>query len=86
MINQKIEIVNPTGFQLAIAEKICNTAKGFSSEIFIIKDSSVTNAKSILSILGSGIKRKNQIELQCSGEDEERALKAMMELLQGWNQ
>ncbi len=86
MINQKIEIVNPTGFQLAIAEKLCNTAKGFTSEILIIKDNSVTNAKSILSILGSGIKRKDKIELQCSGEDEERASMEVMELLQGWNQ
>ena len=86
MINQKIEIINPTGFQLSIAEKLCNTAKGFSSEIFILKDNSVTNAKSILSILGSGIKRKDKIELQCSGDDEERALHEVMELLHGWNQ
>lgn len=86
MVNAKIEIVNPAGFQLAIAEKICNRAKGFSSEILIAKDNSVTDAKSILSILGSGIKRKDKIELQCSGEDEENALKEVMELLHGWNQ
>lgn len=86
MVNEKIEIINPAGFQLAIAEKICNIAKGYTSEIFITKDNSVTNAKSILSILGSGIKRKDKIELQCIGEDEENALKEVMSLLQGWNQ
>lgn len=86
MISEKIRIVNPAGFQMLIAEQICNLAKEYESEILFLKENSVTNAKSILSILGSGIRTKDEIELQCRGCDEEKALSEVLKLLQLWNQ
>ena len=86
MVSEKICIVNPTGFQMLIAEQICNLAKEYESEILFLKDNSITNAKSILSILGSGIHLKDEIEVRCHGCDEKQALADVLKLLKIWNQ
>lgn len=39
-------------------------------------------AKSVLSILGAGIKSGDEILLICEGEEEEKALKAMIEAIE----
>ena len=42
----------------------------------------VTNAKSVLSVLGACIKCGDEIEFVCEGEDEEEALAAMVRLVE----
>lgn len=71
---------------MAIAEEICNLAKRYDSEILFLRDHSTINAKSILSILGSEIHSKEEIDVQCNGADENKALADVLELLQNWNQ
>ena len=44
---------------------------------------SVQNAKSVLSVLGACIKKGDEIELTCEGEDEEEAMRAMVEAIEG---
>ena len=45
-------------------------------------DNTAANAKSVLSVLGACIKKGDEIELVCEGEDEEAALKAMVEAIE----
>ena len=40
------------------------------------------NAKSVLSVLGACIKSGDEIVLICDGEDEEEAMKAMVEAIE----
>ena len=40
------------------------------------------NAKSVLSVLGACIKSGDTIEIVCEGKDEEKALEAMVELVE----
>lgn len=42
----------------------------------------IANAKSVLSVLGACIKSGDEIELICEGEDEQKALKEMVELIE----
>ena len=42
----------------------------------------VANAKSVLSVLGACVKSGDEIELICDGEDEEEAMKAMVEAVE----
>ena len=44
-------------------------------------DDTIANAKSVLSVLGACIKKGDEIELICEGEDEEEALKAMVDAI-----
>lgn len=82
MVRQKATIKNPTGLHLRPAGLFCKTAVQFKSKItFQFKDTTA-NAKSVLSVLGSCIKRGDEIELICEGEDEEQALRAMLGIIE----
>ena len=82
MVKQKTTIKNPTGLHLRPAGLFCKTAVQFKSKItFQFKDTTA-NAKSVLSVLGSCIKRGDEIELICEGEDEEQALGAMLKIIE----
>lgn len=74
MLSQKVVIKNPTGLHLRPAGILCNEAMRFSSQITFKYGGNIANAKSVLSILGAGIKSGSEIELICEGEDEEAAL------------
>ncbi len=82
MVTQKTMIKNPTGLHLRPAGLFCKTAVQFQSKIsFQFKDTTA-NAKSVLSVLGSCIKRGDEIELICEGEDEKEALEAMLKVIE----
>ena len=77
MVTQRTTIKNPTGLHLRPAGLFCKTAVQFKSKItFQFKDTTA-NAKSVLSVLGACIKRGDEIELICEGEDEQEALEAI---------
>lgn len=82
MVSQKVKIINPTGLHLRPAGIFCNTAAKFESKITFQHGTSNANAKSVLSVLGACIKRGDEIELICEGEDEEEALKAMVNAIE----
>lgn len=82
MVSQKVKIINPTGLHLRPAGIFCNEALKFECKVmFQIRDTTA-NAKSILSILGACVKEGDEIELICDGEEEEEALKAMVEIVE----
>ena len=45
-------------------------------------DGTEVNAKSVLSVLGACIKFGDEIEFVCEGDDEDEALKAMVEAVE----
>lgn len=82
MVTQKTTIKNPTGLHLRPAGLFCKTAVQFKSKITFRFRETTANAKSVLSVLGSCIKRGDEIELICEGEDEQEALKAMIQIIE----
>lgn len=82
MVSQKIMIKNPTGLHLRPAGVFCKTAMQFRSKItFRFKDTTA-NAKSVLSVLGACIKKGDEIEMVCEGDDEESALAEMIRIIE----
>ncbi|MDE6969176.1 MAG: HPr family phosphocarrier protein [Eubacterium sp.] len=83
MVSQKVKIKNPTGLHLRPAGVLCKNAIEYGSVItFKYGGENIANAKSVLSVLGACIKSGDEIELICEGEDEEKALKEMIELIE----
>ena len=80
MVSQKVIIQNPTGLHLRPAGILCKTAMQFKSSVTFTYDRTTANAKSVLSVLGAGVKSGDTIELVCDGKDEEEALEAMRNL------
>lgn len=81
MVKAKIKIKNPTGLHLRPAGLFCNEAVKYRASITFNHKNSISNAKSVLSVLGACIKCGDEIELICEGEDEEKALSGMLKLV-----
>ena len=73
MVSQKVKITNPTGLHLRPAGIFYNTANRYDCKITFEHKNTVANAKSVLSILGAGVKSGDEILLICEGEKEEEA-------------
>ncbi|MCI8321379.1 MAG: HPr family phosphocarrier protein [Dorea sp.] len=82
MVRKKVTIYNPTGLHLRPAGIFCNVANQFVCKVLFEYGDMTANAKSVLSVLGACIKKGDQIVLVCEGDDEEEALKAMVEAVE----
>ena len=82
MVSQKIVIKNPTGLHLRPAGILCKEAMEYKSLITFRFRENTANAKSVLSVLGACVKSGDEIELMCEGEDEEEALKALVQAIE----
>ena len=82
MVCQKVVIKNPTGLHLRPAGILCKEAMQYKSLITFSFNDTTANAKSVLSVLGACIKSGDTIEFVCEGEDEEEALKAVVEAVE----
>ena len=83
MVSQKVVIKNPTGLHLRPAGILCKEAMQFKSLITFKFRESTANAKSVLSVLGACVKCGDEIEFSCEGEDEQIALKTLIEAVEG---
>ena len=82
MVSEKVVIKNPTGLHLRPAGILCKEAMQFKSLITFNFRGGTANAKSVLSVLGASIKSGTEIELVCEGEDEEIALKTLVDAVE----
>ena len=83
MVTQKVLIKNPTGLHLRPAGILCKEAMQYKSLItFRFGDDNTANAKSVLSVLGACIKCGDEIEFVCDGEDEDKALAALVAVVE----
>ena len=82
MVSQKVVIKNPTGLHLRPAGILCKEAMQFKSLITFSFRDNTANAKSVLSVLGACVKCGDEIEFVCEGEDEEEALKTLIQAVE----
>ena len=78
MVSQKVVIKNPTGLHLRPAGILCKEAMRFKSVITFKYKENISNAKSVLSVLGACVKSGDEVEFFCEGEDEEKALETIV--------
>ena len=82
MKRQKVKIINTTGLHLRAADLMCKTAMQFQSTVTFETGTITTNAKSVLGMLGAGVKQGDELEFICDGEDEVVALETMVNLVE----
>ena len=81
MVENSIKILDEKGLHIEPAKDISQVAADYKSKIYIVSGDAIANAKSLLNILGAGIKGGAEIKLVCEGEDEEEAMAAVMKIL-----
>jgi len=81
MVKEKIVIKNASGLHLRPTGVLCNEAIKYKSSVKFQSRNNLTNAKSVLSVLGACIKSGDEVEFICEGPDEEEALAAIIALV-----
>lgn len=82
MVSQKVNILDENGLHMRPAKDFSQIAVGYKSKIQIKYRNGEYNAKSLISMLGAGIKTGSQIEIICEGEDEMDALSTLVSYLE----
>lgn len=82
MVNASTVIKNPSGLHLRPAGILCKEALLYKSKISFKIRTTTANAKSVLSVLGACVKSGDEITFVCEGPDEEKALAAMVKIVE----
>lgn len=78
----EIEIKNPAGLHARPAAVLVNAAKRFASDISLLCNAKEANAKSLVSVMGSDIKKGDFVRLIADGSDAEDAMKKLIPLIE----
>lgn len=81
MKTKKLTIINKLGIHARAAVKLVNTASRFSSKITIRYNGREVDAKSVMNVMVLAASRGTEIEIITDGEDEDAALKALVDLI-----
>ena len=78
MIREKVIITDEKGLHMRPAKDLSQIAVGSNSKVKIIYNGNEYNAKSLISMLGAGVKSGSEIEIVCDGDDEEKTINEML--------
>lgn len=84
MYSEETTIVNATGLHARPASMFTKTASGFKSNVTVKKagaEGDGVNAKSMLALMTQGLACGTTIVITADGEDEQEAVKALVELI-----
>lgn len=82
MVAQKVIVKNEQGIHMRPAGVFAKEMGKFSSKVHIITDGNKVNGKSVMFLMGAGIKCNTEIEIECEGEDEKQALETAVMLVE----
>ena len=82
MLKKDVTITNNIGLHARPATFFIQKANTYKSSIWIEKDDRKVNAKSLLGVLSLGIAKGMTITLVADGDDAEKALNGLAELIQ----
>lgn len=81
MISRIVEISNKSGLHVRPAARLSKAAEHCTSKVEIVYEGAVINAKSILNIVSKAIAKGTEVELRCTGINEEKDMEYMIEAL-----
>ena len=86
MIQREVTITNNSGLHARPATFFIQKANTYRSGVWVVKDDRKVSAKSLLGVLSIGIAKGMTITIVADGDDEEVALKGLVELIEsGFN-
>jgi phosphocarrier protein len=86
MIQREVTITNSTGLHARPATFFIQKANTYRSSVWVVKDDRKVSAKSLLGVLSIGIAKGMTITIAADGEDEQEAIKGLVELIEtGFN-
>ena len=86
MVQREVTINNPTGLHARPASLLVAQAAKCKSKVTILFNNKTINAKSMLSLLGGGIRKGSQIVIVAEGEDEQAAVDSLCKLIEQFDE
>ncbi len=77
MQSRMIRLDNEMGIHLRPAGHLCELTSRYRARVTFDHQGQISDAKSVLSVLASGVKGGDTITLFCEGPDEEEAMEAV---------
>ena len=81
MVSEKLTILNKQGLHMRPARTFVQTMAEYQSDVAILFNGKRVNGKSIMQVMTACIKQGAEIDLECSGPDEEQMLAAAVALI-----
>jgi phosphocarrier protein HPr len=81
MIQTRITISNKLGLHARASAKLTKLAGSFASEVHLSRNGRRINAKSIMGVMMLAAGLGSEVEIECSGPDEEQAMTALRQLI-----
>ena len=82
MVSNEVTVKNSVGLHARPATFFIQRANEFKSSVWAEKDERRVNAKSLLGVLSLGIVKGTKISIIADGNDEEEAVKTLIELIE----
>jgi phosphocarrier protein len=79
---KKLEIKNKLGLHARAAALMVQTVNKFSAQVTVSKDGQTADGRSIMGVLTLAATQGSKIQVEASGEDAERAIKAIEKLVE----
>ena len=80
-VESAVKIRNRLGMHARAAVKFVHVAKRFAAEVRVVKDDTEANGKSIMGLLTLVAAHGVTVKLVCEGDDADKALAALSELV-----
>ncbi len=81
MKQEKVTLTNPAGLHARPGKQLVQLAKGFESDVTLIKADTRYNAKSLMKILQAGLSQGDELTVEASGADEDKALQEIVDYI-----
>ncbi|MGH7810033.1 MAG: HPr family phosphocarrier protein [Candidatus Binatia bacterium] len=79
---KKLEIKNKLGLHARAAALMVQTVNKFAAQVTVSKDGQTADGRSIMGVLTLAATQGSKIQVEASGEDAERAIKAIEKLVE----
>jgi phosphocarrier protein len=81
MPTREVTISNKLGLHARAAAKLVNISNGYNAEVTLEKKGQKINGKSIMGVMMLAASQGTTIRITVSGEEEEEALRSLIELI-----
>ena len=82
MVAKKVMLNNREGLHVRPAGLFSNEMQKFLSDVWVCHKEAAVSGKSIMNLIAAGIQCGDEVEIHCSGPDEEEALSRAVELIE----
>ena len=82
MVSQSVRFTGPQGMHMRPAQILVTELGRYDSSVTILFGEKDVNAKSLMSLMASCIRRDSPLEIRCEGPDEDEALSAAVRLVE----